>query len=104
MHIHARRRSISFSGRTVTIKAAVKGLSNRKHTFSVEKISGIKNIPPTAFKPGRLIFEVPGAPKTIVEDVPMYADKVDLNTFTYGGMNSRNVKELEAAIRKVMDT
>ncbi|MEV7554603.1 hypothetical protein AB0N89_33715 [Amycolatopsis sp. NPDC089917] len=102
MHIHARRRSISFSGRTITIKAAVKGLGNRKHTFSVEKISGIKNIPPTAFKPGRLVFEVPGASKTVVEDVPMYADKVDMNTFTYGGMNSKQVKELEAAIKKAM--
>ncbi|MGW5707323.1 hypothetical protein [Amycolatopsis japonica] len=43
-----------------------------------------------------------GASKAIVEDVPMYADKVDMNTFTYGGMNSKHVKELEAAIRKAM--
>ncbi|WP_410582152.1 hypothetical protein [Amycolatopsis sp. lyj-108] len=102
MHIHARRRSISFRGRTITIKAAVKGLNDKKHTFSVEKISGIKNIPPTAFKPGMLIFEVTGASKAIVEDVPLYADKVDMNTFTYGGLNSKHVKELEAAVRKAM--
>ncbi|MBE1574104.1 hypothetical protein ACFORH_33840 [Amycolatopsis roodepoortensis] len=102
MYIHARRRSISFSGRTVTIKAAVKGLNNKKHTFTVEKISGITNIPPTAFKPGRLVFDVKGASKAVVEDVPLYADKVDMNTFTYGGMDSKHVKELEAAIRKAM--
>jgi len=103
VHIHARRRSISFSGRTITIKAAVKGLDYKKHTFTVEKIKGIKNIPPTAFKPGRLVFEVAGASKAIVEDVPLYADKVDMNTFTYGGMNSKHVKELEAAVRKAMN-
>ncbi|MEU3626042.1 hypothetical protein BS329_40450 [Amycolatopsis coloradensis] len=102
MYIHARRRSISFSGRTITIKAAVKGLGTRKHTFTVGKISGLKNIPPTAFKPGKLVFDVPGASKAVVEDVPMYADKVDMNTFTYGGMDSKHVKMLEAAIRKAM--
>ncbi|KZB79794.1 hypothetical protein [Amycolatopsis regifaucium] len=102
MYIHARRRSIRFSGRTITIKAAVKGLGDRKHTFSVGKINGIKNIPPTAFKPGRLVFDVPGASKAIVEDVPMYADKVDMNTFTYGAMDAKNVQALEAAIRKAM--
>ncbi|KFZ82252.1 hypothetical protein ED92_18785 [Amycolatopsis sp. MJM2582] len=102
MHIHARRRSISFSGRTITIKAAVSGFNDKKHTFSLEKVTAIRNFPPTAFKPGRLVFEVTGASKAIVEDVPMYADKVDMNTFTYGGMNSKHVKELEAAIRKAM--
>jgi hypothetical protein len=103
--MHARRRSIRFSGTEVTISAAVKdGFfgNDRKHTFSVTKIRDINNAEPGFSRPGRLTFTVEGASTEVVENPASGGDQVDMNTFCYGSLETGRVRKLVAEIKKAM--
>ncbi|MEU8631971.1 hypothetical protein AB0C38_07380 [Amycolatopsis sp. NPDC048633] len=103
--MHARRRSIRFSGTEVTISAAVKdGFfgNDRKHTFSVTKIKNISNSEPGFSRPGRLTFTVDGASTDVVENPASGGDQVDMNTFCYGSLETGRVRKLVAEIEKAM--
>lgn len=87
MHIRARRRSIDFDGRKITLKIAVKyGVSgsDRKYEFSARSLTGFSHQPATAWKRGRLEFKAPALSSTVVTDVPLFADKLPGNVFEYG--------------------
>ncbi len=104
--MRARRRSIRFSGTEVTISAAVKdGFfgNDRKHTFSVTKIKNISNSEPGFSRPGRLTFTVEGASTDVVENPASGGDRVDMNTFCYGSLDTGRVRKLVAEIKKAMD-
>lgn len=103
--MHARRRSIRFSGTEVTISAALKdGLfgTDRKHTFSVTKIKNISNSEPGFSGPGRLTFTVEGASTEVVKNPAGGGDQVDMNTFCYGSLEAGQVRKLVAEIKKAM--
>jgi hypothetical protein len=103
--MHARRRSIRFNGKTVTISAAVKdGVfgGDKRHAFSVSRIKDIKNTPPGFAGPGRLVFTVEGASAEVLENPASGGDKVDMNTFCYGSFESAAVRKLVAEIEKAM--
>jgi hypothetical protein len=101
VHLRARRRSLHFDGHTVTLSIATKSWfivpGDTKNRFPVAKISKIQHTPPTAWKPGRIVFVVPGPPAAVVTNVPLFADKLAGNTFRYPyGMRAKVVKFLEA--------
>lgn len=103
--MHARRRSIRFSGTEVTISAAIKdGVfgNDRKHTFPVSKIKSISNDPPGFSGPGRLTFSVEGASTEVVKNPASGGDQVDMNTFCYGSLDAGRVRKLVAEIKKAM--
>jgi hypothetical protein len=103
--MHARRRSIRFSGTEVTISAALKdGLfgNDRKHTFSVTKIKNISNAEPGFSRPGRLTFTVEGASTEVVKNPASGGDRVDMNTFCYNSLDAGRVRKLVAEIKKAM--
>jgi hypothetical protein len=103
--MHARRRSIRFSGTEVTISAALKdGLfgNDRKHTFSVTKIRDINNAEPGFSRPGRLTFTVEGASTEVVKNPASGGDQVDMNTFCYNSVDAGQVRKLVAEIKKAM--
>ncbi len=102
----SRRRSIGFSGTEVTISAAIKdGVfgGDRKHTFSVTKITSISNSLPGFSHPGRLTFTVDGASTDVVENPVGGGDRVDMNTFCYSSLGADRVRKLVAEIRKAME-
>ncbi|VVJ22354.1 Uncharacterised protein [Amycolatopsis camponoti] len=104
--MHARRRSIRFSGTEVTISAAVKdGFfgTDRKHTFDVKKIKSISNSAPGFSRPGKLTFTVEGASDEVVENPASGGDRVDMNTFCYGSLDAGRVRKLVAEIEKARD-
>jgi hypothetical protein len=104
--MRARRRSIRFNGKEVTISAAVKdGLlgGDKRHTFRVSQIKDIKNTPPGFSRPGRLVFTVEGASTDVLENPAGGGDKVDMNTFCYGSLESGAVRKLVAEIEQAMD-
>ncbi|MEU0790554.1 hypothetical protein ABZ342_10835 [Amycolatopsis sp. NPDC005961] len=104
--MHARRRSIRFSGTEVTISAAVKdGFfgTDRKHTFDVKKIKSISNSAPGFSRPGRLTFTVEGASDEVVENPASGGDRVDMNTFCYGSLDTGRVRKLVAEIEKARE-
>ncbi|UOZ05181.1 hypothetical protein [Amycolatopsis sp. WQ 127309] len=101
MHLRARRRSIRFDGHTVTLSVATKSWfiipGDTKNRFPVEKISKIQHTPPTAWKPGKIVFVVPDSAADVVANVPLFADKLAGNTFLYPyGMRAKVAKFLEA--------
>jgi hypothetical protein len=103
--MHARRRSIRFSGTEVTISAALKdGLfgNDRKHTFSVTKIKDISNSEPGFSRPGKLTFTVEGASTEVVKNPASGGDQVDMNTFCYNSLDAGRVRKLVAEIKKAM--
>ena len=104
MHVRARRRAIHFDGRIVTISIATKDKlllpGDLKNKFPVNKITRIDHSPPTAWKPGRIVFVVTGISPEIVANVPMFADKLDENTFQYPAGMRRRVTELLEAIEQ----
>jgi hypothetical protein len=103
--MHARRRSIRFSGTEVTISAALKdGLfgNDRKHTFDVKKIKKISNSEPGFSRPGRLTFTVEGASTEVVKNPASGGDQVDMNTFCYNSVDVGQVRKLVAEIKKAM--
>ncbi|MCG3749907.1 hypothetical protein [Amycolatopsis sp. Poz14] len=105
MYIYARRRSLTFSGKQVTIKAAIKdGLfgADKKHSFTVSRISGVSNTEPGAFSPGCLKFKVTGASTAVIENPASGGDKADLCTFYYSSSDRKKVRELVAAVKAAM--
>jgi hypothetical protein len=101
VHLRARRRSLHFDGRTVTLSIATKSWfllpGDTKNRFPVERISKIRHTPATAWKPGRIEFVVPGPAADVVTNVPLFADKLAGNTFQYPyGMRAKVAKFLEA--------
>jgi hypothetical protein len=105
LYVYARRRSLSYTGKKVTIKAAIKdGLfgADKRHTFPVAKIKKVVNDEPGAFKPGCVKFTVTGASEEIVENPASGGDKADLCTFYYGSLDTKKVRELVAAVKAVM--
>ncbi|MEC3981653.1 hypothetical protein [Amycolatopsis sp. H20-H5] len=104
MHIRARRRSVGFDGRTVTISVAVKGSllipDDVKVRFRADEITRVDHSEPTAFKPGRIVFVVPGVSREIVRNVPMFADQLGMTTFQYPGSLKPKVAKLLAEIAK----
>ncbi|MEV7045997.1 hypothetical protein [Amycolatopsis sp. NPDC051061] len=101
--MHARRRSIRFSGTEVTISAALKdGFfgADRKHTFDVKKIKKISNSEPGFSRPGKLTFSVEGASDEVVKNPASGGDQVDMNTFCYGSLDTGRVRKLVAEIEK----
>ncbi|MFD2468395.1 hypothetical protein [Amycolatopsis silviterrae] len=102
MYIYARRRSLAFSGKQVTIKAAIKdGLfgANKRHSFAVSRISGVSNTEPGAFSPGCLKFKVTGASTAVLENPAAGGDKADLCTFYYSSSDKKKVRQLVEAIK-----
>jgi hypothetical protein len=105
MRASARRRSIRFSGKEVTISAAVKdGFfgNTRKHTFGVGRITKISNSEPGFSRPGKLTFTVEGASTEVVKNPAGGGDQVDMNTFCYGSLDAGRVRKLVAEIKKAM--
>ncbi|MGV9293739.1 hypothetical protein [Amycolatopsis sp. NPDC003676] len=105
MYIYARRRSLTFSGKQVTIKAAIKdGLfgANKTHSFRVSRISGVSNIEPRAFSPGCLKFKVTGASTAVIENPASGGDKADLCTFYYSSSDKKKVRQLVEEIQALM--
>lgn len=103
--MHARRRSIRFSGTEVTISAALKdGFfgNDLKNTFSVTKIKSISNSEPGFSRPGRLTFSVEGASTEVVKNPASGGDQVDMNTFCYNSLDTGRVRKLVAEIKKAM--
>ncbi|MBB1155676.1 MULTISPECIES: hypothetical protein [Amycolatopsis] len=105
MYIYARRRSLTFSGKQVTIKAAVKdGLfgADKRHTFTVSRISDVSNTEPRAFSPGCLKFKVTGASTAVIENPASGGDKADMCTFYYSSSDRKKVRQLVEAIKAAM--
>ena len=105
LYIYARRRSLTFSGKQVAIKAAIKdGLfgADKRHSFPVSKIKGITNSKPGAFSPGCVKFTVTGASTAVIENPASGGDKADLCTFYYGSFDTKKVEQLVAEIQKAM--
>lgn len=103
--IRARRRTITFSGSQVTISADIKeGMfgNRQRHTFSLGSIKGVTNAEPRAFGPGRLVFRVEGASTAVLENPAGGGDRVDMNTFCYGGLDTKQVRKLVAEIKKAI--
>lgn len=103
--MYARRRTIRFDGKEVTISAAVKDGwfgGDRKHTFGVARIRHISNVPPGFARPGRLTFTVENASTEVLANPAAGGDAVDMNTFCYNSADTKKVRELVAAIEKAM--
>jgi hypothetical protein len=102
--VHARRRSIHFDGRTVTLKIATKSMAivpdTAKHHFPVAKITGVRHTEATAWKLGEIVFTTPDAPTGIVTNVPLFADKLPGNVFRYEYSKRARVKEFLDALDK----
>jgi len=105
MSIYARRRTIRFSGKQVTISAALKGGmlgAHKKHTFHVSRIKSISNIPPKTFGKGKLSFTLEGASTDAVANPASGGDKLDMNSFVYGGGDTKRIAKLVVDIKKAM--
>lgn len=104
--MYARRRTIRFDGKQVTISAAVKdGVfgGDKKHTFSVSSITKISNSPPGFSRPGRLTFTVEGASTEVLANPASGGDQVDMNTFCYNSWDAGKVRKLIAEIDKARE-
>ncbi|MEU4250465.1 hypothetical protein AB0F15_23955 [Amycolatopsis sp. NPDC026612] len=101
-HIRARRRSIRFDGRTVTLSIATKSLGivpdDAKHRFPAAKLTDVRHTAATWRKHGEIVFEAPGAPTEIVANVPLGADKLPGNVFRYEYPKRAKVAEFLEAL------
>jgi hypothetical protein len=99
--ITARRRKISFDGRTVTLRIATKvwGIApdNTDHHFRVETLT-VRHKNATAWHLGEVVFESSDAPTEIVTNVPLFADKLPGNVFCYEYPKRAKVKEFLEAV------
>ncbi|WP_410586981.1 hypothetical protein [Amycolatopsis sp. lyj-23] len=100
--VDARRRSIRFDGRTVTLRIDTKSLAivpdRADHKFPVAKITAVRHREATAWKLGEVVFEAPDAPTAVVENVPLFADKLPGNVFRYEYGKRARVKEFLEAV------
>ncbi|GLY40608.1 hypothetical protein Amsp01_066310 [Amycolatopsis sp. NBRC 101858] len=106
--IRSRRRSLRFDGNAVTLSIATKTWAvvpdDQRNQFPLSKITSIRHTPATAWKPGKIEFVVPGGPSAIVDNVPMFADKLAGNTFQYDYGKRDEVAVFLAAVEKARGT
>ncbi|WP_410565022.1 hypothetical protein [Amycolatopsis sp. cmx-4-61] len=102
--VDARRRSIRFDGRTVTLRIDTTSMGilpdRADHPFPVAKLTAVRHREATAWKLGEITFEAPDAPTGIVENVPLFADKLPGNVFRYEYSKRARVKEFLEAVDK----
>ncbi|MDS0138977.1 MULTISPECIES: hypothetical protein [unclassified Amycolatopsis] len=101
--VDARRRSIQFDGRTITLRIDTKTMGIvpdwAHHKFPVAE-TNIRHRAATTWKRGQIVFEKPGAPTDVVTNVPLFADKLPGNVFEYAYPKLAKVKEFLEAVEK----
>ncbi|MFB9689242.1 hypothetical protein [Amycolatopsis plumensis] len=104
VRVDARRRSIRFDGRTVTLRIDTKSMGiipdRADHRFPVAAITGIRHRAATAWKRGQVVFESPDALTEVVTNVPLFADKLPGNVFEYEYSKLAKVKDFLEAVEK----
>jgi hypothetical protein len=101
----SRRRKITFSGSTVTIRADIKkGMfgDTKTNSFPVSAITEISNKPPGFSGPGVLKFTVTGKSTEALDNPAGGGDAVDMQTFCYGSLEKGRVTKMEKAIKEAM--
>ncbi|MGV9360666.1 hypothetical protein [Amycolatopsis sp. NPDC003731] len=96
----SRRRKITFSGSTVTIRADIKkGILGdiKTNSFPISAITDISNTPPGSSH-GVLKFTVKGKSTDVLDNPASGGDKVDMQTFCYGHLEKHRVDKLLKAI------
>ncbi|MFI9456867.1 hypothetical protein [Amycolatopsis sp. NPDC052450] len=71
-----------------------------KHTIPLKNITGVQHTKPTVFSPGKVVIKHNGASADAVVNVPMFADKLNKDTFLYSAGELKKVTEIIDAINK----